>query len=154
MSRLVLLGGPPGVGKSSAIQQLSKSGVTCLEADEISPPGINEAAELSINRVVLKTEELLSRRDVVILSWVFARSQLYKPFLVHFPDISVRQLYLVCSIPRLKERLISRNAVDLIEYSIEKLQLINQLPLEKIDTTEMSIQDVSDAITHRLTFGV
>ena len=151
MPRLILLGGPPGVGKSSAIQQLSQSGVTCIEADEISPPSIKEAAELSINRVILKTEELLSRTDKVVVSWVFARSELYRPFLVRFSYVSVRQLYLVCSIPRLKERLSTRNTVGLIEYSIEKLQLINHLPFEKIDTTEMTIQDVTDAITHKLT---
>jgi len=132
LANLVLLGGPPGVGKSSVCKRLSDGGWTHVEADAVSPPGEDVARDYAIAKVACHVEAELRASSVVVLSWVFARHELYQPFLKRFtPSHKVDQVYLVSSEKTLKDRLSSRGSQSQMAYSLSRLRLINELPFEK-----------------------
>lgn len=55
----------------------------------------------------------------------------------------------VCEVEELQRRLESRGDRELISYAIGRLNLINQLPFDKIDTSDMDGSDVAKAILER-----
>ena len=95
MAKLILLGGPPGVGKSSVLQHLPRD-VSTLDADDVVDSA-TQPRHRAIEMVKHETERLLqsSAYARVLLSWVFALPQLYEPFLALAHD--VRLVHLVCS---------------------------------------------------------
>jgi len=150
MPDLVLLGGPPGVGKTSSIQKLTRLGVECIEADDLSPPQSNTPRDVAIQSVVEATQRKFESHQRVVLSWVFAKGALYQPFREHFLHFNVQQIYLVCSADELRSRLNRRRDEELIQYALGRLELIHRLPFEKIDTTGMDPSQVATAILGRI----
>ncbi len=147
---LILLGGPPGVGKSSVCARLSTMGWHHIEADTISPPDADVERTVSIDQVASQVEAELHQHSQIVLSWVFARPELYLPFSERFADApDLHQMYLVCSETQLRNRLKSRNSSNLLQYSLSRLQLINELSFEKIDTTNMEVNSVADILFAR-----
>lgn len=150
MALLILLGGPPGVGKSSVCAQLSRKDWCHVEADHVSPPDSDASREDAIDEVVTRVESELSANSVVALSWVFARRELFQPFLERFSPLhDLEQVYLVCAENELAARLDSRDSADLFGYSLSRLRLINDLPFEIIDTTNMEVDDVATHLFER-----
>lgn len=147
MPRLVLLGGPPGIGKSTVIKDPQLNKYICLEADQICPPRRSGYRSEVISTIVSAVDRKLSAGRTVILAWVFARSALYQPFIDHFPPkFQIQQIYLVCEPKVLQEKLHGRNTPELSKYALVKLNLIEALPFDKIDTTDMAARDVARAL--------
>lgn len=144
MPKLVLLGGPPGVGKSSVIQHQMFHKFICLDADKIwDPHKVGERAK-AIERVSTIVDEKLTSGENVLLAWVFAKPELYQPIVDKFAkSYDIHQIYLVCESSSLKERLSKRSTLDQFEYALEKLNLIQELPFDKIDTTNMEVSEVA-----------
>lgn len=90
-----------------------------------------------------ETQRLLhsSANARVLLSWVFARPQLYEPFLALAHD--VRLVHLVCSAEELESRLHQRGDVALLDFALDRLQLIEALDFPRIDTTTKSPVEVA-----------
>ena len=73
--------------------------------------------------------------------WVFARPQLYEPFLALAHD--VRLVHLVCSAGELESRLHQRGDVALLDFALDRQQLIEALDFPRIDTTTKSPVEVA-----------
>ena len=155
MPKLVLLGGPTGVGKSTAMRLLENRipRAALLDADDVW----RVSKELSIdkNRHIALSNVISVMRgyfeggcETGILSWVFARSTLYGPVIAGLEDMvdSVDQIYLTSAIAEIKRRLLTRGDEHLYEYSKTRLDLIDSLPFTKIDTSEMVPETVATAI--------
>ena len=158
MARLVLLGGPTGVGKSTVMALLEKRipNGALLDADDVW----RVSKELSIegNRNMALSNVIAVMRgyyqagcETGILSWVFARSALYQPVIDGVGDLVevVDQIYLTATKEELKHRLCARGDENRFAYSLSRLELINSLPYKKIDTTSLRPEAVADEIVSR-----
>ena len=159
MSKLVLLGGPTGVGKSTTLESLENKlpKLALLDADDVWRISEDLAVEgtrsIAISNVVRVLQGYFQAGcDTAILCWVFARSPLYEPVIAGLKDTcdAIHQLYLVASPDALQARLGSRNSLDRLEYSISRLKLIEKLPYPQIDTTNLSPNNVADRIVEHL----
>jgi len=107
-----------------------------MEADDIWEPNKLGTRQEAITEVIQVVDASLNASNTVILSWVFARSELYTPFFNYFSNLtSLQSIYLVCDSQTLVSRLQSRETVAQKNYALEKLKLIQALPFHKIDTT-------------------
>lgn len=158
MTKVVLLGGPTGVGKTTVLKlledRLPRSAI--LDADHVWRISQDLAVEgtrsIALSNVIGVIQGYIQAGcEVAILSWVFARPQLYEPVIDGLSDSvdSIHQLYLIASPEALQHRLENRQDSDRFDYSISRLELINQLSYPKIDTTQLSPAEVADQIiTH------
>src|SRR4029453_15654042 len=157
MPRLVLLGGPPGVGKSTVLRLLSgrfpKSAV--LDADDIwrvwedvtNPGRFWIAGAVSVMRGYF-----VAGCELGILSWVFARAELFRPVLDGLRDVvdDSHFVYLVASPESLEQRLIERGEPEKVPYAKTRLELINELPFPRIDTSRISAAEAADRIADNI----
>ncbi|XOV83663.1 MAG: hypothetical protein ACFHXK_00810 [bacterium] len=92
-------------------------------------------------------EHALITSPIVLLSWVFAKPEMFRPLIERFSDeAKVFQIYLVAEESELYRRLTKRNDEGLADYALEKLRLINSLPFAKIDTTLKQNQQIAAEI--------
>lgn len=151
MAQLVLLGGPPGVGKSTVLKSSLLNGFSCLEADDIWAPNKIGTRQEAISEVIRAVKANLSSSNTVILSWVFARSELYTPFYNYFANLtSLQSIYLVCDSKTLASRLEARGTATQEHYSLEKFRLIHALPFKKIDTTGKAPEIVAQILINTI----
>lgn len=159
MTKLVLLGGPTGVGKSTVMRLLEKRipDAALLDADDVWR--VSEELENEENRTIALSNVVAVMRgyfdagcEVGILSWVFARSALYHPVIAGIEDMvdDIDQIYLISSEVELEQRLEERGDAGLYEYSKSRLKLISALPYPKIDTSHMTPEEVTTAIIEHL----
>lgn len=155
MSKLVLLGGPTGVGKTTTLGLLASrfERSALLDADDvwrISPDlAVEGTRSLAIRNVVSVMRGYFEARcELGIVSWVFARPELFGPVIDDLGDVvdSIHQIYLVCTPNRLEQRLIERGQSARLEYAKSRLSLINKLPYTKIDTSDLSPLQAADAV--------
>jgi len=153
--KLVLLGGPTGVGKTSVLRllagRLPKSGV--LDADDVwrvsTDLATAERRPNAIGNVVASMRGYFdSGCEVGILGWVFARRELYQPVIDALDDVTdaVQMLYLVAEADTLAARLAARGESHLLDYAKGRLALIEDLPFQRIDTTHLTPAQVADAV--------
>ena len=167
MGRLVLIGGPIGVGKTTVMKHLEtrckKAGF--LDADDV----FRVSPDLSAieNRHIAHRHVIEILRgyfaagcEIVFLSWVFARPALYEPVFDGLRDLAPDPIliHLIASEARLAERLAARgdqlrerqgmfyDEAAALEYSLSRLALINALAFPKIDTSHLSSVQVADEI--------
>lgn len=160
MAHLVLLGGPPGVGKNAVLPHIREKldDCICMDADEVYGVPLNEFTDYMGDRwiytVIEKTARALENANIVILTWVFARQDMVQQVVDGLEGWyeTVHQLYLVATPEKIRERRASRNDYDeeMQNYSLGKLDLINALSFPKIDTTDLSIPEVADRVIRRL----
>jgi thymidylate kinase len=155
VSKLVLLGGPTGVGKSTTLKLLENRlpRLALLDADdvwrvsdEMAVEGNRSTAISNVIRVLQGYVEAGS--ETTILAWVFARSLLYEPVIAGMKDTvdAIHQIYLVASPEALHQRLGARSSLERLDYSISRLELIQRLPYPKIDTTDRSPIEVAERV--------
>ena len=162
MPRLLLLGGPTGVGKSSTLERLESRlpRLAVLDADDVWRVSEDLAVDGTRGIAIANVAGVLrgyarAQCETAILGWVFARSELYQPVIdqlkVDFE--SIHQLYLVASEAALEARLARRNDLDRLAYSLSRLALIKDLPHPKIDTTHLTSDEVAERIASFVRMG-
>jgi len=157
MSRLVLLGGPPGVGKSTVLRSLSgrfpKSAV--LDADDVwrVSDDITNPGRFWIASVVSVMRGYFGAGcELGILSWVFARAELFQPVLDGLAGVvdHSHMIYLVANPESLERRLIERGEPEKIPYAMTRLELIEELPFPRIDTSNISAASAADRVANKI----
>ncbi len=159
MPKLVLLGGPTGVGKSTVMRLLENRipHAALLDADDVWR--VSKELTVEQNRHIALSNVISVMRgyfeggcETGILSWVFARSALYGPVIAGLEDMvdSVDQIYLVSSLAEIRRRLHERGDEARYEYSKTRLELIDALPFPKIDTSQMTPERVATAIVSHI----
>jgi hypothetical protein len=90
--------------------------------------------------------------ELGILSWVFARAELFQPVLDGLADVvdHAHLVYLVASPESLEQRLIERGEPGKIPYARTRLELINELPFPKVDTSSISAAEAADRIADNI----
>ncbi len=163
MSKLVLIGGPPGIGKSTVLRLLEKqlNHAGLLDADDVwrvsEQLATGAGRHIALTNVISVMEGYFHAGcETGILSWVFARPELYEPVIKGLEKVveSVTQVYLIATPEvleaRLRHRPESGNDNHLIEkriaYSRSRLELIEALPFPKIDTSRISPTEVAGRI--------
>ncbi|MFN3235836.1 MAG: hypothetical protein ACE37D_02135 [Pseudomonadales bacterium] len=167
MTRLILLGGPVGVGKSSAMKLLKQRlrKVALVDADEtwnvsddLAPAPHRGFAHKNIFALV--DGYLRAGVETIVVNWVFARPELYQPIIDHCGALvdEVYQLYLVAHPNVIAARITQRWQQDgengdldaLLDYAQTRLALITDLPFVKIDNSQLSVAETADAIAEWL----
>ena len=158
-AKLVLLGGPTGVGKTSVLEHLRVSipRSAVLDADDAwrvsDELAVSENRDIAIaNTISVMQGYFNAGCETGVLAWVFARDALYSPVVkaMQRSGIEVLQLYLVAAEKQLEERLRKRGDLDRLEYSISRLRLIEQLPYPKIDTSDLTPAEVSEMVLREI----
>ena len=155
MAKLVLLGGPTGVGKTTALKQLEgrMSSAALLDADDVwrvSPdlgtPGNRKVAIQNVVSVLHGYFE--AGCDVGLVSWVFARPELYQPVVdaLRGQVDLIQMLYLIAEPKVIETRLQERGEPEKLEYALSRLVLIKSLPFVMLDTTHLAPVQVADWI--------
>ncbi|HIG41337.1 MAG: hypothetical protein ABGY96_12485 [bacterium] len=155
MPKLVLIGGPTGVGKTSALnglkERIAKSAI--LDADDVwrisEDLAVAGTRHIAIGNVIDVMHGYYDAGcEVGILSWVFARPELYEPIISGLGGCTeeILQIYLVATPKCLEERLSSRGDLDRLEYAKSRLELIENLLFPKIDTSGKTKAQVVDEI--------
>ncbi len=159
MSKLLLLGGPTGVGKSTTLKLLENRlpRLALLDADDVWRVSDEMAVErnrsIAISNVIGVLQGYVEAGcENTILAWVFARSILYEPVIAGMKDAvdAINQLYLVASPEAIHQRLGVRNSLERLDYSVSRLELIHQLPYPWIDTTDLSPAEVADGVLNHI----
>ena len=154
--RLVLIGGPPGVGKTSLLacleRKLERS--ACLDADDVRrfhPSQLDEQV-LSIgveNVIAVLRGYLEGPFQQVILTWVLADPKLVERILAGLDGLygSLLVVHLVASPAALQARCGRQpdreRPWELVQA---KLQQIHAQPTAKIDTTALEAEAVADRV--------
>ena len=161
MKTLVLLGGPPGVGKTSVLHYLENNIPACgiLDADDVWRVSSDIAVEQNrtiahANVISAADGYLVAGCQTVIVSWVFARAALYEPLIHGLQNKidQIKQIYLTADPETLSSRIRERRSKaakaypqsveELIDYSLDRQALIASLPFQKIDTSHLSSEEV------------
>lgn len=114
MATLVLLGGPPGVGKSTVMRLLAKSFPrgALVDADDVwrASPALSkeenrDAAQSKLGDAL--RPYLAAGGEVAVLSWVFARPEMYELVIAALKDCvdAVEHIYLVATPEVIAQRL-------------------------------------------------
>ena len=163
MRHLVLLGGSTGVGKSTTIKlletRLAKTGF--LDVDNVwrtTPDLVGPKRREQAHKQVIET----TRRyygagcETVVISWVFARSQLYQPILDAFSSEvdKITQLYLVAEARELVRRVTARfeaqgsdgDIQQRISFAMSRSKMIESLQFPKIDVTSLDLAEMADQV--------
>jgi hypothetical protein len=159
--KLVLIGGPPGVGKTSVLPHLLRAFERCagLDADdvwrvhpfEVGGParGIPDRNVTAVLRGYLE-----AGYPFVFLTWVLARPRKIERILAGLEGLygSALVLHLVASRAALEERVRAKRGERglTLDYALAKLAEIEGLPFPKIDTTHLAPEAVAREIGARV----
>ena len=156
---LLLLGGPPGAGKTTVLRILTETvpGCVAIDADDVWSPATFAQREQDGRIGIAKVADAVqshfdSGGQRVVLAWVFARAEMFIPFLDQFVGLvdELCQLYLVASPDVLKGRLTARGDLEKVPYAWSRLDLIRRLPFKSIDTSILAPSLVAAEITHEM----
>ena len=159
LKKLILLGGPTGVGKTTTLRGLQGrfDDSALLDADDVwrvgSKLAIPQNRSIAIRNVTNTMRGYFEANcELGIVSWVFARPELYQPVINALTDYvdSIQQLYLIADPETLEARLRERGEPDRIEYALSRLELIRSLPFTKLDTTNLSQDQVVERISQEI----
>ena len=160
MSKLILLGGPPGVGKTTVARLLWHELDDCawLEGDavwQIRPfavtPASKRLAEANITAVL--TNYLASGCGHVLFSWVLHRLDLIQRIVAPLDDLAeqVHQFTLVATPDVLRARFeLDPERGPFSNLARRRLEEASSLPTSQIDTTTLSPPEVVKVILAEL----
>lgn len=163
MKDLYLIGGAMGIGKTAVGQQLKRDlpnsvfldGDWCWDADPFLVTEETKAMVLENICFLLNNFLRCTAYDHVIFCWVMHQQEIIDAILsrLNAEDCRVHCLSLVCRPDVLEERLRGDIAEgvrtpDILEKSLSYLPLYGALHTEKVDTSELSVQQAADLIAH------
>lgn len=154
--RLVLIGGPPGIGKTSLLARLERKlqRSACLDADDVRrfhPSQLDERVlSIGVENVIAVLRGYLGGGfEQVILTWVLADPKLVERILAGLEGRyrSLLLVHLVASPAALRARCLRQpDRSRPWEYVLAKLQQIDALPTAKIDTTGLETESVAERV--------
>lgn len=161
MKHLYMIGGPMGVGKTVVCQalkqQLERS--VFLDGDwcwDMHPFVVTEETKaLVTDNIVHMLSSFLrcTAFDHVIFCWVMHEQAIIDSILARLPleNCEVHAVSLVCSEETLRARLSKDISAglrkqDVIDRSLTRLPLYDALKTQRIDTTNMTIDEVAESI--------
>jgi DNA polymerase III delta prime subunit len=157
--RLILIGGPPGVGKSTVARILfgRLRDLAWLDGDDvwrITPFETNASTKALVERNIRTVIEnyLAAGYRNVMLSWVMHRQDLIERLIIGVPDhVEIVAFTLLADNYVLEQRIESDRRRPIPPrkprefHDVERL--LNTIP---IDTTDITPREVADQIIHRL----
>lgn len=164
MSRLVLIGGPPGVGKSRVARELLARTDDCawLDGDDLwrtHPFRVDAGRKRMVERNIAFVLRGFLQEGIgtVLCSWVLHREDLVRRLLEPLGDLSfeLRWFTLLCSEPVLRERRASDPERDPSDpRAFERLQQCRALTgTTPIDTDGHSASEIADRLQAALRDG-
>ena len=163
MKDLYLIGGAMGIGKTAVGQQLKRDllnsvfldGDWCWDADPFLVTEETKAMVLENICCLLNNFLRCTACDHVIFCWVMHQQEIIDAILsrLNAENCRVHCLSLVCRPDVLEKRLQGDIAEgvrtpDILEKSLSYLPLYGALHTEKVDTSELSVQQAADLIAH------
>ena len=145
MPKLLFLGGPPGIGKTTVAPLLAAALEPCawVDADDlwrIHPFAMTDAAKQMVesNIVHVLGGFLRAGYPRVFMTWVLHRSDLIERLLEPLQVEAAQVVHLTAEPACLRARLASRPEQPSASRALERLAQIQALPYAKLDTTELS----------------
>lgn len=161
MKKLILIGGTMGVGKTTIGQQLKKklNYSVFLDGDwcwDMHPFVVNdETKKMVMDNICFQLNSFLkcSHFDYVILGWVMHQQSIIDTILerLDLTDIQVYSLSIICSKETLRNHIqkdidLGMRKEDVLERSLERLDLYQNLDTIKIDITNLSVEESVERI--------
>ncbi|MCG7380835.1 AAA family ATPase [Paenibacillus sp. ACRSA] len=157
MKKLIVVNGSMGVGKTSTCKNLYKSldRSVWLDGDwcwMMNPWTINkDTIEMVEKNIAYLLNNYLTNPafDYIIFSWVLHREDILNDLLerLHTSEYKLYKITLTCSEESLRDRMLfDHRSLEQINNSIDRLQLYQKMQTNKIDTSELGIEETVEKI--------
>lgn len=161
MKKLYLVGGTMGVGKTTVCQILKKKmdkavfldGDWCWDAD---PFLVNdETKKMVMENISFLLNNFIhcSYYDNIIFCWVMHEQEIINQLLERLDtkECTIKIISLLCREKQLVDRLkkdvcLGLRTAEVIKWSVERIPLYDKLQTEKIDTSEITVEQTADII--------
>jgi broad-specificity NMP kinase len=165
MKNLIVVGGPMGVGKSSACRELLNrtDKAVWLDGDwcwTMHPWQVNSETRAMVERNIidlLRSFLACSAYETVIFDWVLHTDTVTHVILAGLRDLECRivRVSLVCSPEELRARLIGDGRPSsAVAEAVERLSLYQSLEAPCLDTTGLTVSQVADRLQALVQTGV
>lgn len=161
MKNVYLIGGTMGVGKTTVCQKLKEELNDCVFLDgdwcwDANPFQVNEETKKMVRKNIcflLNQFIHCSAYQNIVFCWVMHEQEIIDSILneLDSTNCNLKIISLLCSEQELKERLLGdvRKGIrqeDVIERSIQRIQLYKKLNTKKIDTSAKTIEQIVEEI--------
>lgn len=165
MKKLILIGGTMGVGKTTVCQRLKcvLDNSVFLDGDwcwDMHPFIVNnETKEMVMNNITYQLQQFIncSSIDYIIFCWVMHEQSIIDEILsrLNLEGVSVYPMSLICSQETLTKHISKDIAIgirqkDVLEKSLQRLDMYRQLNTIKIDISCLEVDDIVLEITSHL----
>jgi len=163
MKRLILVGGPMGIGKSTVGHILNEllTDSIYIEGDDgwIGIPfNLTEENKIKvINNITNSINDAFKSYNTVILGWVMDKQETIDKLLslIKCNDLTVKSFSLISSLKVLTKRLNTdikkgKRKIDVIDDSLRRLRIFDEVNSIKIDTSKLNPLEVANKIISNL----
>ncbi len=156
MKKIILIGGPMGIGKTTISQQLKKELDHCVFLDgdwcwDMHPFIVNdETKKMVMNNITYSLNQFIhcSSIENIIFCWVMHENNIIEDILslLDLKDCEVYNISLICSREVLKQRIqkdieLDIRQKDVIDRSIERLSCYEKVDSFKINVSDLSVNE-------------